>query len=85
MVFIQPSIVNSDRSLDDVQNLMDNRYNVSSKVRNFADGPGVLPAVDTIPKVETTGKNSHTSKPEPSKPASPPTNKKSPITPVFRR
>ncbi len=57
MVFIQPSIVNNERSLDDVQGGMDNRYKVSSKVRNFADGPGVLPNVDEIPRVETNGKN----------------------------
>ncbi len=58
MVFIQPSIVNSERTLDDVQSAMDNRYKVSPKVRTFADGPGVLPAVDEIPRVETGGKNS---------------------------
>lgn len=57
MVFIQPSIVNSERTLDDVQSAMDNRYKVSSKVRTFADGPGVLPAMDEIPRVETGGKN----------------------------
>lgn len=58
MVFIQPSIVDSERSLDDVQSAMNNRYKVSGKVRGFADGPGVLPAVDEIPRVETVGKNS---------------------------
>ena len=57
MVFIQPSIVNNERSLDDVQGGMDNRYKVSGKTRNFADGPGVLPTVDEIPRVETSGKN----------------------------
>jgi general secretion pathway protein D len=57
MVFIQPSIVNSDRSLNEVQASMDNRYKVSPKARNFSDGPGVLPAVDEIPVVENTGKN----------------------------
>ena len=38
MVFIQPSIVSNARDLADVQYDMDERYNVSSKVRNFANG-----------------------------------------------
>jgi type II secretion system protein D len=49
MVFIQPSIVRNDRSLNAVQSDMDNRYKVSGKVREFADGPGVLPPVEAIP------------------------------------
>ena len=49
MVFIQPSIVKNDRSLDAVQADMDARYKVSNKTREFADGPGVLPPVDAIP------------------------------------
>ena len=49
MVFIQPSIVKNDRSLDAVQADMDARYKVSNKAREFADGPGVLPPVDAIP------------------------------------
>ncbi len=57
MVFIQPSIVNSDRALYDVQADMDSRYNVSGAARNFADGPGVLPGVDEIPQVDPVGKN----------------------------
>ncbi len=58
MVFIQPSIVNNERSLDDVQTDMDARYKVSPDARKFADGPGVLPDVDEIPRVEEKGKNS---------------------------
>ncbi|MEO8617660.1 MAG: secretin N-terminal domain-containing protein [Luteolibacter sp.] len=57
MVFIQPTIVNSERSLGNVQADMDNRYKVSGKVREFADGPGVLPPVNAIPiadKASTT-------------------------------
>ena len=38
MVFIQPSIVSNDRSLNDVQTDMDARYKVSPNVRDFADG-----------------------------------------------
>ncbi len=47
MIFIQPSIVNSDRSLDYVQADMDERYKVSDDARNFADG-SVLPPLDPI-------------------------------------
>lgn len=49
LVFIQPSIINSDRSLDAVQADMDARYRVSEKARGFSDGPGVLPDADAIP------------------------------------
>ncbi len=52
MVFIQPSVVKNDRSLNAVQSDMDSRYKVSPKVRAFADGPGVLPPVDAITPVE---------------------------------
>lgn len=51
MVFIQPSVVNSDRSLNSVQADMDSRYKVSGRVREMADGPGVLPPVDAITPV----------------------------------
>jgi type II secretion system protein D len=56
MVFIQPSIVNSDRSLYDVQAEMDNRYKVSGDARGFADGNGLLPGVEEIPRAEKTGR-----------------------------
>jgi type II secretion system protein D len=55
MVFIQPSIVRNDRSLNAVQADMDNRYKVSPKAREFADGPGVLPPVDAIPVPDKAG------------------------------
>ena len=48
MVFIQPSIVNNERSLNSVQADMDARYKASERTRTFADGPGVLPPVDVI-------------------------------------
>ena len=60
LVFIQPSIVNSDRTLYDVQADMDNRYKVSGDARGFADGNGVLPGVDEIPRPDQKGKNSGT-------------------------
>jgi hypothetical protein len=34
---------------------MDNRYKVSPKAREFADGPGVLPPVDAIPVPDKAG------------------------------
>jgi len=55
MVFIQPSIVQNDRSLDAVQQDMDARYKVSGAARNFADGPGVLPPPDAITPFEEKG------------------------------
>jgi len=64
MVFIQPSIVSSARSLGDVQSSMDSRYKVSSDARNFAEGTGVLPGEKASPQVETTGKNATSSKAE---------------------
>jgi len=47
MIFIQPSIVNSDRTLDYVQTDMDERYKVSEPARNFADG-SVLPPLEPV-------------------------------------
>jgi type II secretory pathway component GspD/PulD (secretin) len=52
MVFIQPSLVRNDRSLNAVQADMDSRYKVSGQVRDMADGPGVLPPADAITPVE---------------------------------
>ena len=68
MVFIQPSIVNSDRTLHDVQADMDNRYKVSPDARNFADGPGVLPEVDEIPQVLEKGASRSDYAPPPTSP-----------------
>lgn len=62
MVFIQPSIVNNDRSLNDVQADMDARYKVSPDARNFADGAGVLPNVNDISPIEEKGGASRGSK-----------------------
>jgi len=55
MIFIQPSIVSSNRTLDNVQADMDARYDVSGKTRTMADGPGVLPPPDAIPVVTEKG------------------------------
>ena len=62
MVFIQPSIVNSERSLNNVQSDMDNRYKVSPKAREFADGPGVLPPVNAIPIADKASETHTTTK-----------------------
>ncbi len=59
MVFIQPSIVNSDRSLNAVQADMDARYKASERTRTFADGPGVLPPVDIITPVDDKESRAH--------------------------
>jgi hypothetical protein len=79
MVFIQPSIVNSDRSLSDVQTDMDGRYTVSPEVRGFADGPDVLPGVNEIPHADK-GKPADTRQTTPSAPAMKPS-----IRPAHRR
>jgi type II secretory pathway component GspD/PulD (secretin) len=52
MVFIQPSVVRNDRTLNAVQTDMDARYKVSPKIRGMADGPGVLPPVGAITPVD---------------------------------
>ena len=83
MVFIQPSIVNSDRSLNDVQADMDSRYKVSPKAHDFADGDGVLPGVDEIPQVQEKGKGGSSQKAD--APAASTTKKKTPIRPAHRR
>jgi type II secretion system protein D len=79
MVFIQPSIVNSDRTLTDVQNDMDVRYKVSPDARGFADGPGVLPPAGEIQPVQEKGRPPHTGTPEDN------SIKKTSIRPAHRR
>lgn len=79
MVFIQPSVVKNDRSLNAVQSDMDNRYKVSGRVREFADGPGVLPPVDSIPVSDKAGASV-------AEPKAPTTSTVKPsIRPAFRR
>ena len=88
MVFIQPSVVRNDRSLNAVQSDMDNRYKVSPKAREFADGPGVLPPVDAIPVSDkassSVSSKAETRAPAPQEPAASSTVKPS-IRPAFRR
>ena len=56
LVFIQPSIVNSDRTLDAVQTDMDRRYDVSGSARHFSDGPGMQPDAAAIPAADEKGR-----------------------------
>lgn len=51
MIFLQPSIVNNDRSLKEVQKGMDSRYKVAPDSRKFSDDYGVLPGIDDIPRL----------------------------------
>lgn len=57
IVFMQPSIVHNDRSLQNVQADVDARYKIANKAHKFADGPGVLPPLDTIPLDEKESKS----------------------------
>ena len=43
IIFIQPKIVNDDRSMAEAQEDMDFRYDSAAKVREMGAGPGVLP------------------------------------------
>ena len=89
MVFIQPSIVSNDRSLNAVQADMDSRYKAAARTHTFADGPGVLPPVDAITPVDdkaSTGRPAATSRSaSATDPAPPVTLKKRPLGPAHRR
>lgn len=85
MVFIQPSIVTSNRSLSDVQADMDARYKVAPRSREFADGTGVLPGLNDVPQVEEKGKGGSTYKASTSQPAAGPNTMKPSLRPPHRR
>ncbi len=58
LVFMQPSIVGNDRSLQAVQADMDARYRVAEKAQTDNSGAGVLPPLEQVePVVEAKGKN----------------------------
>lgn len=84
MVFMQPSVVNNDRSLSNVQTEMDERYKVSKRTREFADGPGVLPPADAITPVDDKASNLRQT-PAVDEPAPTIIKKKTPPRPVHRR
>jgi general secretion pathway protein D len=74
MIFIQPSIVNSKKTLDNVQSDMDRRYDVSDPARTFGDG-GVLPSLESPIEPANTTKD----------PANSSTNKHTPTRPIHKR
>jgi general secretion pathway protein D len=79
MVFIQPSIVNNSRSLTAVQSDMDNRYKVSGDSHRFADGNGVLPGIDDIPRLSQPATTAPAATAPPPK-ATPVSSKSRPVT-----
>jgi type II secretion system protein D len=85
MVFIQPTIVTSNRSLSDVQADMDARYKVAPRSRDFADGTGVLPGLNDVPQVEEKGKGGSTYRASTSQPATGPSTMKPSLRPPHRR
>lgn len=48
LVFIQPSVVSDDYSMNSLQTDFDGRYKVAPDARQFSDGPGVLPAAGEL-------------------------------------
>ncbi|MEY3394299.1 MAG: hypothetical protein RL346_535, partial [Verrucomicrobiota bacterium] len=62
MIFIQPSIVNNEKSLSDLQLNMDNRYDVSDESRLFADGE-VLPPLEEIKSDDKTSQKTKSLRP----------------------
>lgn len=48
MVFIQPRIVSSAKTMYDAQADMDSRYNVAGEARDWANGPAVIPDPDAV-------------------------------------
>ncbi|MEO5912644.1 MAG: secretin N-terminal domain-containing protein [Luteolibacter sp.] len=71
LVFIQPSVVKNDRSLDAVQSDIDARYKVSSRAHEMADGPGVLPDVGAIQPVADKESGHQSSRVQPAQTSNP--------------
>jgi general secretion pathway protein D len=84
MVFIQPSIVNNERTLQDSQQDMDSRYKITPDARKFADGNGVLPGPGEIPSVQEKGKGGSSYVAQPAQPTGNSTVKPS-IRPTHKR
>ncbi|WAC19472.1 hypothetical protein OVA24_19800 [Luteolibacter sp. SL250] len=57
LIFIQPSIVSGQNTLDLAQDDMNSRYKVSDDVLKLGNGPGVLPPPDVIPVSDKAGKS----------------------------
>jgi type II secretion system protein D len=81
MIFIQPSIVNSNSSLDYVQADMDSRYDVSDPARKFSDG-SVLPPLEEI---DEKGSSANRSNPPAAVPVAEQPKEKRSIRPLHRR
>ncbi|MEI6674953.1 MAG: secretin N-terminal domain-containing protein [Verrucomicrobiota bacterium] len=81
LIFIQPSIITSRSSLDNVQGDMDRRYKATASTRKFADGPGGLPAPDVAP---VSDKGAAIPKAKPVVPQPAPSPLKKSISPGFR-
>ncbi len=56
LIFIQPSIVSGQNTLDAVQDDMNARYKVSEDVMKLGNGPGVLPPAEVVPVSDKAGK-----------------------------
>ena len=86
MVFIQPSVVSNDRSLNAIQGDMDARYQVSGRAHGMADGPGVLPDVSALHPVadKESSSKSRNSAPAPQYTAPSNSTMKPSIRPIHR-
>lgn len=56
LIFIQPSIVSGNHTLDVVQDDMNARYKVSGDILKMGNGHGVLPPADSIPVTDKGGR-----------------------------
>ncbi|MES2474884.1 MAG: secretin N-terminal domain-containing protein [Verrucomicrobiota bacterium] len=84
LVFLQPSVVKSARSLDAVQADFDSRYQVSGPLHELANGPGMVPDTGTPAPISDKGGESYPVTSDPSE-VSGSTNLKPSIRPAFRR
>jgi general secretion pathway protein D len=55
LIFIQPSIVSGQNTLDLAQDDMNSRYKVADDVLKMGNGPGVLPPAEVIPVSDKAG------------------------------
>lgn len=85
LVFIQPTVVSDNFSLDNVQTDFDGRYKVAPGAREFGEGPSVLPAAGEITVQDgNNGRHSTTVTPAASQ-ADPSSILKPSIRPIHRR
>ncbi len=84
LVLLQPTVVNNTRSLDAVQADVNARYDVSNKLQELANGPGVVPDTSTQQPISDKEGNRYPVATEPVYDSGSSTMKPS-IRPVFRR